>query len=304
MRAALYVDGGRDCTSGPRSDDKGHVFGLLWDRDGIARLIEALRGHAAVTVYRCSEALLHALRCRRPVCVLVQLRSPDGVAVLPLLKAVREGFPSVTLVAYCSLNSGATRDILEAVRLGVDGLVLRGYDDTGVVLRNALRVAEHRRGSTTAIGELQPLLPPPVLRVLTHCLSSVHDGLSVDRIARSLGVHRRTLVKQFAGSHLTPRQIIGWARLIVAGRLLEDRFRPVDAVARDVDLADGTALRNLLMRYTALRPRDVRHGGGAQCVLGALSTQLRARAGVPGSSCSSDIARARVPSFDVATVES
>jgi AraC-like DNA-binding protein len=92
-----------------------------------------------------------------------------------------------------------------------------------------------------------------------------------------MGVHRKTLVDRLKAAHLpSPRAMIGWCRLLMAARLLDDPGRTVEQVALKLDFPSGAALRNMFKRYTGLRTTEVRENGGVRCLLHAFKRELAA----------------------------
>jgi AraC-like DNA-binding protein len=76
------------------------------------------------------------------------------------------------------------------------------------------------------------------------------------------------------------------SRLLLVGHYLGAGNIPVQAIAHQLDFPSATALRNLLKRYTGLRPRDVRAGGGLMPVLAAFTRALRNQSLPAPSGCS------------------
>jgi transcriptional regulator GlxA family with amidase domain len=76
--------------------------------------------------------------------------------------------------------------------------------------------------------------------------------------------------------------MIQWCRLLIAARMLEDPGRAVEHVALLLDFPSGASLRNMLKRYTGLRPLEIRENGGMRCVLHILRQTLSPLARRPG----------------------
>ena len=94
-------------------------------------------------------------------------------------------------------------------------------------------------------------------------------------MADALNVHRKTLVARLSGANLpTPSALISWCRILVAARLLEDPGRSVEQVALLLEFPSGTSMRNMMKRYTGLRPGEIRENGGVRCVLHAFKQAM------------------------------
>ena len=244
------------------------VAALVRDPTGAARLTEALRGEAHVRGCDSEEELVTLVASGLASVIVVDLRDRRGTPTLGAVRLIREQFPSVPVIAYCALTPDVSRDILELARAGVNDLVLRGVDDVGVALRAAIAAAQDHCGAREVLTLVEPLVPPTVLHFIRFCLENGRRTLTVEEVARALGVHRRTLVERHSAAGLpSPSAMIQWCRLLIAARLLEDVGRAVEHVALLLDYPSGTALRNMLKRYTGLRPAEVRENGGMRCVL-------------------------------------
>ena len=59
-----------------------------------------------------------------------------------------------------------------------------------------------------------------------------------------------------------PARIVGWGRILVAARMLEDTTQSTEKVARALNFVSGTSLRNMMRRYTRCGPETLRQRGG------------------------------------------
>jgi AraC-like DNA-binding protein len=101
-----------------------------------------------------------------------------------------------------------------------------------------------------------------------YCLTNAHTAPTVEHTAAALGVRRQTIAARLAVAMLpTASSLVSWGRLLLAARLLEDAERSVERVAHALAFDSGSALRHMLMRYTGLRPAQVRARGGLAEVL-------------------------------------
>ena len=207
-----------------------------------------------------------------------------GASTAPLVGALRRDFPRIPVVAYCDHRRDRSTDILALARAGVHELVFRGADDVRPALASALASAVRHCTATALVAELHAVVPASVLPVVAYCLDHAAEPLTVQSVARALGVHRKTLVYRFRLAQLPPpRTIIAWCRLLIAARMLADPGRTVEQVALDLDFPSGTALRNLMKRHTGLRAAELRALGGERCLLERFAQLLaRARLARPG----------------------
>jgi AraC-like DNA-binding protein len=199
-----------------------------------------------------------------------------GGEVWPTIAAIRDGFPSLPIVAFCAVGPSLSWDIVHMVRAGAHELLIRDVDDTPHRLRAILARARSTCTATWARSELSPLVPHQVWSPFEYCLQNAFRCVRVDEMARSAGMDRRTLTRQFARAGLpAPSTVAAWTRLVVAGVLLEDGGRPLEEIALELEFPSASALRSMLNRYTRLRPAEVRENGGGRCVLSAFKNVLR-----------------------------
>lgn len=233
-----------------------------------ARIQDALRGYAAVRTCDQQDELIALVTEGLVGVVVVDVRDRAGNPTLAMVRTIRDGFPSVPVVAYCALTPDSSRDILELARAGVNDLILRGVDDVGVALRSVMTTAQEHCGARHVLETIGPLVPQSVVPFLRYSLEHARQAVTVADAAAALGVHRKTLVDRLAAAGLpTPSNMIAWCRLTLAAQMLEDPARSVEQIALLLDFSSATSLRNMLKRYTGLSPREVRENGGLRCVL-------------------------------------
>ncbi|MEO6445520.1 MAG: helix-turn-helix domain-containing protein [Gemmatimonadaceae bacterium] len=207
--------------------------------------------------------------------VVVDLRDREGNSTLALVRDIRESFPSIPVLLYCAISPDTSRDVLAFARAGVNDLVLRDVDDLRWTLRTALSTAADHCSARTIIGMLEGIIPPNIMPMIRYCLENGRRAMTVEDVAEALSVHRKTLVDRLTAAGLpTPSAVIAWCRMLVAARLLEDPGRSIEQVALLLDFPSGTSLRNMMKRYTGLRPGEIRENGGVRCVLHALRREL------------------------------
>ena len=94
-----------------------------------------VRHHATV------QALLTTLDEGHLALVVIDAVDPAGRSMASAVMSIRYGFPTVPILAYCSLSPSASATVLDVARAGVTGLVFRGVDDVGCAMRAAIRSA-------------------------------------------------------------------------------------------------------------------------------------------------------------------
>ena len=253
------------------------VAALVKDPVPRARLTDALRSEA--TVRNCERLIEVLALVEQGLATIVVLdhRDYDGNAALPMVRRLRDEYPSVPVVMYLPMVALASGAVMDYARAGVSQLVFQGMDDFKTSLRSAVDAALDQVSAGALAAELEPLIPSTIVPFLRYCLEHARRNITVEEVAAAMGVHRKTLVDRLKAARLpSPRAMIGWSRLLMAARLLEDPGRSIEQVALKLDFASGTALRNMFKRYTGLRTTEVRENGGVRCLLHAFKRELAA----------------------------
>jgi AraC-like DNA-binding protein len=256
---------------GPGSD-----IGLLVSDADLRARLRALLEPLGVPHFTASTAeLTEAVATHRMGTVIVELRDSLGNTTVPLVQMLRRDYPSLPILAYCELTPDQVKEIPALVRAGADGVLLKGIDDVGAALRGTLSRSASDRVADEALQGLRRFIPKVEEPVLAYCLRHAYRPITVSEVAGALGVHRKTLCNRAIEAGLpTPSALISWCRLLHAARLLDDGGRSVERTARALGFGSGAALRNMLRRYTGLRPSELRQRGGTRFVITMLQSQI------------------------------
>ena len=246
----------------------GIVATLLPDDNCLQRVVHAVRGQHSVIPCKDWGDLLAACQDEAVHLAVIDLFA-DGKANFEPVRQLKLRFARVTLVAYVAAAPSRARDLFDAGRAGIDGLMIVDQDDSPLQLRSVIEQAEARGVAGLIrhrLGSLQPLVRDAVLVAVTRA----HMRLTSHRLADILSTSRRTLVAKLAHDRFPPPQkLISWGRLVVASQMLEDRNRSADSVARILDFPSGSAFRNTCQRYLGASPQEIRAKGGAAFVVEA-----------------------------------
>lgn len=206
--------------------------------------------------------------------VLWQLAaSPNAASTLPsTFRKVRSVLPSTPIVLYCAVAPAVAQLIVLAAKLGVHRAALRGYDDLGRVLTDALHESRCRRASDEILQHLR--VHDSVRPVVAYCLrQAFYSVLSVDRLARVFQVDRKTLYNHLRQSGLPATSaLISWSRLLTAGWLLDHGDRTVANVARALHFASASEFRGMLSRYVHRNATAIRGAGALAAIAEAFRT--------------------------------
>jgi AraC-like DNA-binding protein len=253
------------------------VLALITGRLERLRIATAVRGHATVHfVGTTSELLAHLGESAvLPIALIVEPRDCDGHSTMTVIRQLGAAHPRLPIIGYCHAGYEHSRDILELGHAGAHELLFHGIDDSGVALRGVLNSAGQACAATQVLCAIADDVPAALLPLFEFCLAYPERATSVQAVAHVLGVHRKTLVNYCAQASLPPPgAVIAWCRLLLVGHFLETPGRTVEGIALRVEFASATALRNMLRRYTGLRPQQVRERGGLVCIVEAFRRSL------------------------------
>jgi len=229
-------------------------------------------------------------------------RQPVGLALIDIfagaqphfdrIRQIKRRLPRLTLIAYVKFEQERARDLFDAGRQGMDGLVLAGQNDAPRALLALVEQAESRSLGTIVRQSLAGLDPVAVDALLVS-VTRAHERLSPDALAQLIALPRRTVSAHLlrAGFPSTQR-LLTWGRLIVAAHMLEEPRRSAQRVATALAFPSGSAFRNTCQRYLHAAPQEIRSRGGAAYVIRAMLTQLNAASTV-GAAAQSGRQRAR-----------
>lgn len=252
------------------------VMALVADESAGLRLRAILRHRAEVSTCKRIKELIEVLRTHMDILIVAPWDS-SGSPVAPILGDIRRRRPSLPIAVYCALDADAVRQVVALTKSGADEVILRDIDEDSSALWSRLLISVSRRAAAQTLSQLRPLLDEDVEPILSYCLERADQRLTVEQLAATLNVHRKTLFNRLASVGLpSPRNLISWCRLILAARLLEDPGRSVEQVALTLGFGSGPALRNMIRRYTGLRTSELRELGGSSYLVRLFETAIRA----------------------------
>jgi AraC-like DNA-binding protein len=262
------------------------VLALITGRLERLRIATAVQGHAVVRFVGTTGDLLAHLGDSHtlPMAMIVEPRDCDGRPTAGIVRQLANAHPTLPIVAYCHAGYQYSRDILELAAAGAHELLFHGVDDSGVALRGVLTSASQACAAAQIMRAIASEVPPALVPLFEFCLAYPERATSVQAVAHVLGVHRKTLVNYCAQASLPPPSaILAWCRLLLVGHFLETPGRTIEGIALGVEFTSATALRNMLRRYTGLRPQQVRERGGLCCIIDAFRRRLAERRERPES---------------------
>lgn len=225
------------------------------------RLHAALVGVAEVLFFDAVAAVLSALRTeqRGVRAVILEARDAAGHPAAGLARQVTTLFPAIPVIGYCAGRSEDSQEIIALASAGVHELIYKGHDDHSPLLQSILQRAEQHCGGDLVLHHLGKGFPRRLRPLAEYVLSSPEHAHTVHDVARALGVDRKTLSNRCRVEGFPPPGItIGWCLLLLSAALLAAPGVSVDRVALQLNFPSATALRNMLKRYTGLRPAELR----------------------------------------------
>lgn len=246
---------------------------MITDPRALQRLSAAVQGNHVVIHCASWDALEVACQDEAVSLAIVDLFA-EGKTHFDVIRRLKMRAERITLVAYVTIALERARDLFDAGRAGLDGLLIAGQDDTPAAFRSVLERAE-ARGVAQLIRPRVAQYAPLVRDAIMVAVTRAHLRLTGQRLAEICGVSKRQLLSGLDGAGCPPPQkLIAWGRLIVAAQMLEDGQRSADGVARALDFPSGSAFRNTCQRYVRATPQEIRAKGGAAWVASLFLLEL------------------------------
>lgn len=116
---------------------------MLPDARALERVNAAVAGEHTVIHCEGWEQFETACRDEAVSLAIVDLFA-DGKSHFDVIRRLKMRAERLTIVAYVSVSPDRMRDLFDAGRAGIDGLLLKGQDDTPAAFRAVLERAEAR----------------------------------------------------------------------------------------------------------------------------------------------------------------
>lgn len=203
----------------------------------------------------------------RPITVaLVDLADLDGFE--ERLVELRSSFPVLGLVLMARRVDDPVA-LFRLGRAGIRNLILLSVDRLDRELPRTLAKAEEEGTASLVARRLSVYLPRRELLTVRAALDGVHLRWTADEFAARIGLTRPHLSVRMKRLGLpSTGHLLTWARLLHAGRWLEEPGRTGESVSRQLEYSSGAAFRRALREYTGATPTQVAERGGLEFVLG------------------------------------
>jgi AraC-like DNA-binding protein len=276
------------------------VVAFVQSAEIVARLRQAAYSDTTLVLHTATSDI-SVVSATHADAILIEFTS-DLNCLLPVVETLHTRQPHTPIAVYCALDPQSAKAIVRLAHAGVSEVVLRGYDDLRLWLRQHQRTAAAPETTRRIMELLSPQLPHAVAPLVEYCVRQAHHAPSVASIARGLGVHRRTLVNQLAAEgYPTPRAVISWCRLFVAIDRLERLQRPVAEVAHTLRFGSAAALYKMCVRYTGLTITELRCGNALATAVSLFLTRSSRQSELGDHADSTDarISRSTAPAHSV-----
>lgn len=251
---------------------------MLNAADTRARVAAGVGSEMTIRHHASPDELFSTLGGGSVALAIVDAADVSGRSTAPIIAAIRDRFPTIPVIAYCSLGAAPSSTVLDAVRAGVTGLVFRGIDDSPHAMREAVRAARQGAAAQRVYEAVARRLPVSAEPFLRYAITRAGEDPSVEDAARSLGVDRKTLFNRLREwCAVSPSEFIRWTRLALCVAMLEDPGRTAERVALELGFPSGTSFRNMLRRCTNLTSSQIRAAGGLEHVLDLFVARLTTR---------------------------
>jgi AraC-like DNA-binding protein len=203
-------------------------------------------------------------------------KSDNADPAIALITALRARHPYLPILGYVDLTPRQAREILLAAQAGITDIILGEYDDSEFITRRMLGFRAVNDIQTRAFAMVGHLVPEELREFFTLCLARAAEALSVGAVASSLQISKKTLAVRLRKHQLPqPYRIIGWGRVLIASRWLEDTYTPAEQVARELLFTNGSGLRSFLRRYVGCSVEALRQKGGLDYALRLFAYELQ-----------------------------
>ncbi len=188
---------------------------------------------------------------------VLQVVSPEWLRSVDGLEFALRDWCGLVLI-----DSSADAEIAHAVRRAAPSasMAVVGGARAGEAIASTLRRIRVERAAAGILAHLSPATNCIATELLRVALRLDPQSATAKMLAGALHLQERTLRKRLVaqGSSATPRQLLGWARLLHAAWWLRDPDRTIEWVADDVGVSAPPNLYRLCWSYAGLRLRDLR----------------------------------------------
>ena len=194
------------------------------------------------------------------------------------VEALLRQFPSLPLVVYTTLSPEVTQSLVLLARVGLQTVVLRGFDDEALRFRALLeRLPEYELSDRLLSMLREPLKDVPVTlrRAIVRCVRSPHEFQDVSDLVRASGFTRRTFDRWMGMVGVSSKSIVRIARAVRAYHLMRDPGYRLTDIARKVGYPDTRLFARHVQQVTGMVPSSLRRRLEPDAFIALISERLR-----------------------------
>jgi len=117
-------------------------------------------------------------------------------------------------------------------------------------------IERHATWMTAALGDDRASLSDRVRRAIFHLIQ--RDAMTIDRVARQLGLSGRSLQRQLRAENTSFRELVDMVRREIAISHVTAGHTPITAIALLLDFSDASAFHRSFRRWTGKSPSEFR----------------------------------------------
>lgn len=192
--------------------------------------------------------------------VVVDPREGHGVKTQEVESLLRQ-FPSLPIVVYTTLSPEVTQSLVLLAQLGLQTVVLRGFDDEALRFRALLeRLPEYELSEKLLALLREPLesVPVQLRRVIVRCVRSPHEFQDVSDLVRASGYTRRTFDRWMSSVGVSSKSMVRIARAVRAYHLMRDPGYQLQDIARKVGYEGKRLFARHMEQVTGMVPSSLR----------------------------------------------
>jgi len=227
----------------------------------VAQLRIALAGEHSLTLVDSWGALLFTIR-ERPVDLIILDPRTSGGLELGQARELLARHPSLPVVIYTTLVADSIQATVMLAKLGVQHVVLSGFDDEPNRFRTMIEQLPAARLSNSVLEHVLPHIqdaPTLFVRAITRLFEAPQEVVDVDALARMSGMTRRSLDRWFVRSGLTSaRTMILVARLTRAKHYMGDPGFLLEDIVKKLGYSSIRRFARQLRAATGMTPSTMR----------------------------------------------
>jgi AraC-like DNA-binding protein len=202
--------------------------------------------------------------------LLVPVASGDDVTTTKAVASLCARVAGVTIIARFQRTSSSVQNALHLGALGVTEIVTVHSDEAEGPehpISSAARRLNLRSVTEEVVGAMPSSLPAALLPILATAVALAYRPITAAALATALGTNERTLRRQCTRRCLpSPQWIIGWARLLLVARYLQQPGTTLTNVAALLAYPTNAALGAQVRRYLRVSPSALRHSRSLEVI--------------------------------------